>query len=253
MNDTTKPDGLELLRVPFADNQIAYLPKETKPQIEERKAGKNAISCRICHNYHHKNAVHLDYVGHASVTNRLLEADLKWTWEPVAFGDDGLPKFDNLGGLWIRLTVCGVTRLGYGNADPKGAWADVGAREKEVIGDALRNSAMRFGVALDLWSKADLNPPKVADGGADDGPPIDGHPIDVPERQDSPPPPPPPASRGGDPPSYPKKDFDDGFPKWKEAIEKGSKTANDVIAMLSAKGTLNPVQKAKINSVRRAA
>ncbi|HEX7822877.1 MAG TPA: hypothetical protein VF463_19950 [Sphingobium sp.] len=25
------------------------------------------------------------------------------------------------------------------------------AREKEVIGDALRNAAMRFGAALDLW------------------------------------------------------------------------------------------------------
>ncbi len=29
---------------------------------------------------------------------------------------------------------------------------------KECIGDAIRNAAMRFGVALDLWSKADRHP-----------------------------------------------------------------------------------------------
>ena len=28
---------------------------------------------------------------------------------------------------------------------------------KEVIGDALRNAAMRFGAALDLWHKGDLH------------------------------------------------------------------------------------------------
>ena len=60
------------------------------------------------------------------------------------------------GGLWIKLTVCGVTRLGYGNAAGK-SYMDIGAREKEVIGDALRNAAMRFGAALDLWHKGDLH------------------------------------------------------------------------------------------------
>jgi hypothetical protein len=79
----------------------------------------------------------------------------------VAFRD-GLPAFDSTGGLWIRLTVCGVTRLGYGHAAAK-TGIDPGAREKEVIGDALRNAAMRFGAALDLWHKGDLH---VAD---DDG------------------------------------------------------------------------------------
>jgi hypothetical protein len=28
---------------------------------------------------------------------------------------------------------------------------------KEIIGDALRNAAMRFGAALDLWHKGDLH------------------------------------------------------------------------------------------------
>ena len=51
------------------------------------------------------------------------------------------------------LTVCGVTRLGYGHAAPK-SYGDPGMREKEVIGDALRNAAMRFGAALDLCTRA---------------------------------------------------------------------------------------------------
>ena len=31
-----------------------------------------------------------------------------------------------------------------------------GKSAKECIGDAIRNAAMRFGVALDLWAKDDL-------------------------------------------------------------------------------------------------
>jgi hypothetical protein len=47
-----------------------------------------------------------------------------------------------------------VTRLGYGCADGKHRRR---RREKEIIGDALRNAAMRFGAALDLWHKGDLH------------------------------------------------------------------------------------------------
>jgi hypothetical protein len=93
-----------------------------------------------------KAGIQLDYVGHANVTDRLLNVDPTWTWEPVAYDERGLPQYDNAGGLWIRLTVGGVTRLGYGD----------GPDPKQRIGDALRNAAMRFGVALDLWSKDEL-------------------------------------------------------------------------------------------------
>ena len=99
-----------------------------------------------------KGGLKLDYVGHAALTKRLLETDLNWSWEPFAVGEDGLPKLDEAGGLWIRLTVCGITRIGYGDAgNSKGTQA-----VKEAIGDALRNAGMRFGAALDLWHKGDL-------------------------------------------------------------------------------------------------
>lgn len=145
----TEKTGLEKLREPFPDHQISKLPK---PLSRDAKKGK----CHECGGYHGLPAVHIDYVGHASLTNRLLDCDPLWFWEPVAFGPDGLPKLDDNGGMWIKLTVCGVTRYGYGDAQGKTG----GDAMKERIGDALRNAAMRFGAALDLWHKGDLHADK---------------------------------------------------------------------------------------------
>jgi hypothetical protein len=124
--DMTASEGLALLRTPFPANQINYVPK---------------------------GGVKLAFVGHAALTDRLLDADPNWTWEPLSMSDNGLPVMDDMGGMWIRLTVCGVTRLGYGHAGAKTG----GDAIKEVIGDALRNAAMRFGAALDLWHKGELH------------------------------------------------------------------------------------------------
>lgn len=124
-----KPAGLALLRQPFPAHQISYLPK---------------------------SGVKLAYVGHAALTDRLLDADPMWTWEPLSMGESGLPVMDEMGGMWIKLTVCGVTRLGYGHAGTKTG----GDAIKEVIGDALRNAAMRFGAALELWHKGELHQPE---------------------------------------------------------------------------------------------
>lgn len=154
--------GLALLRRPFPSHQVSKLPKPTKVQTDEVKNDfKKGVRCAICGSWHHPAVVHLDYVGHAALTDRLLDADPAWFWEPAALRD-GLPAFDQAGGLWIKLTVCGVSRLGYGHAAAKSG-QDPGAREKEVIGDALRNAAMRFGAALDLWHKGDLHLDDEAD------------------------------------------------------------------------------------------
>ena len=143
---TQKKTGLQLLREPFPPHQISKLPK---PYKRDSPKGK----CAECGGYHGLPAVHLDYVGHAALTDRLLDCDPLWSWEPASFGPDGLPCIDKQGGLWIRLTVCGHSRLGYGHPDGKSG----GDAIKEAIGDALRNAAMRFGAALDLWHKGDLH------------------------------------------------------------------------------------------------
>lgn len=106
-----------------------------------------------CINQLPKGGAMLDYVSHAHVTERLLEVDPMWTWEPFALDTNGLPLMEYDAqqkpvGLWIKLTVCGVTRPGYGTCEARKTEA-----VKELIGDALRNAAMRFGVALDLWKK----------------------------------------------------------------------------------------------------
>lgn len=150
MADEAIKGGLELLRKPFEPNQISKLPKQQSWMTQKKEEYKN---CNVCGGYHHPKAVHLDYVGHAALTDRLLDCDPNWNWEPVAFDANGAPMLDQNGGMWIKLTVCGVSRYGYGHPDGKKG----GDAIKEVIGDALRNAAMRFGAALDLWHKGVLH------------------------------------------------------------------------------------------------
>lgn len=144
------------LRAPFPPEVIGKLPRvfcgQCRDAIKNRRSNcdkHERVRCRECGNTMTAAHLHLDYVGHAAITDRLLAVDPGWVWEPVAFGPDGLPVLDRNGGLWIRLTVAGVTRLGYGDAEGKTGPQAV----KEAIGDALRNGAMRFGVGLDLWHK----------------------------------------------------------------------------------------------------
>ena len=117
--DQMTPEIATALRKPFPKESVGRLPK---------------------------GGAMLDYVGHAAVTDRLLSVDPHWAWEPFALTPEGLPALDKSGNLWIRLTIAGVTRIGVGD----------GKNAKEVVGDAIRNAAMRFGVALDLWAKENL-------------------------------------------------------------------------------------------------
>ena len=148
MTEEERQKGLALLRKPFPEHQIKLLPKPFKKDSPKG-------NCKECGGYHGLPADHLKYVGHAALTDRLLDADPSFNYEPMTL-IDGLPGFDKTGGLWIKLTVCGVTRLGYGHAE-ESEYKEIGSRVKEVIGDALRNAAMRFGAALDLWHKGGLH------------------------------------------------------------------------------------------------
>ena len=147
------PEVAKILREPFPAEVVGKLPRIwCKACSDAAKARRTCdehrkVRCPDCRNNITEAHLHLDYVGHAETTDRFLQADPEWTWEPLAFGADGLPQFDRNGGLWIRLTIAGTSRLGYGAAQGKEGPDAV----KEVIGDALRNSGMRFGVALDLW------------------------------------------------------------------------------------------------------
>lgn len=159
-------DALAKLREPFPDEVVGKLPREGCYQCgQARKQGNRFATCDRheyytrqnpcpeCGGSHGSGAIHLDFVGHADLTDRLLSVDPFWSWEPMGIDEQGLPVVVESGSsskLWIRLTVSGVTRPGVGTADS--GKADT---EKELIGDALRNASMRFGAALGLWSKSD--------------------------------------------------------------------------------------------------
>ena len=99
----------------------------------------------------------VDYVDHAHVTERLNQVIPGWTWEPMARTEQGLPVFDEIGGLWIWLELPDGTKMpGYGEPGQRGHDAIKGA-----ISDALKNAAMRLGVALDLWKGTPVERVKV--------------------------------------------------------------------------------------------
>lgn len=149
--------ALAKMRQPFPDGEVGYrpMPLVKKAEYDLLPKGK----CKICGGYHALDKTgHLSYVGHAAITNRLLDCDPLWELVPLAFDAKGLPQFDESGGLWAKLTVAGVTRLCYGNSEPM-PYSEKGARDKAVIGDTLRNGCMRFGAALELWHKGTLGEP----------------------------------------------------------------------------------------------
>lgn len=142
------------LRAPFTDEQVGKLPKVTCGECSDKRKEcerHQRRTCRTCKAFVSTQHIHVDFVGHAHVTERLLNVDPAWNWEPVAFTSNGLPMLDDKGGLWIRLTIGGITRFGYGD----GAGPDA---VKKAISDAIKNAAMRFGVALDLWKKEAPDP-----------------------------------------------------------------------------------------------
>lgn len=168
--------ALAKLREPVAANEISKLPKGKEDKAKRRK-------CSVCKGFHDPSMFHLDYMGHAAVTDRMLNADPCWSWEPFALAADGSPlmerdKAGNPVGLWIRLTIGGMTRPGYGSVEPGKPEA-----VKELIGDALRNASMRFGLGLELWHKGDLHADddrsSPAASPAPDAPPADQDQLDT--------------------------------------------------------------------------
>lgn len=198
--------GIAKLRETFPQDQIDSMCRPTK---RDNPKG----NCEKCGGYHGLPAIQLYYVGHAALTDRLLEADPFWTWEPVALGADGYPAIDKDGGMWIRLTVCGVTRLGYGDAQGKTG----GDATKERIGDALRNAAMRFGAAIDLWKKGNLPDPTKKE-----------------------------------PPQYTEAQIEKNISAWKKAVESEKATPESIIAKVSSSYRLSPEQVERILALNSA-
>lgn len=149
---TTEKNIWEELRKPFPKGTVGLLPKVTCRDCADKRATcqqHRKAQCPTCKNYVSSAHIHIDFVGHAAVTDRLdtVVGPNDWNWEPMSFTDEGTPRLDRAGNLWIYLTIHGVKKPGVG---------DGSTSAKELIGDAIRNAAMRFGVARDLWTKEEL-------------------------------------------------------------------------------------------------
>ena len=166
---TSTTHDWEGLRADFTDPaDMGLLPrakfKKEDPKGECRGEANARGDGRTCGKYHVLPAVHLDYVGHAAITGRLNAFDPAWE---LAYPQDaaGNPIPVEGGGgeleLWATLTIWGITRPAIGTV-PKNRTD----RGKILIGDCLRNGAMRHGIALDLWKKGqeedDSNEAKAA-------------------------------------------------------------------------------------------
>ena len=97
-----------------------------------------------------KGGIQLDFVGHADITRILIEIDPLWSWTPIGW-ENGRPLIhveNGIATMWGELTLLGHARLGVGSCR-----ADKPDLDKELVSDFLRNAAMRFGIALSLWTK----------------------------------------------------------------------------------------------------
>jgi len=102
----------------------------------------------------------LDFVGHAAVTDRLNAHVPDWSYTVDELFSVGST-------VWIRgtMTIGGISRVEYGDGD----------NPKEAIGNFIRRAAMRFGVAIDLWSRQELEASGEPDTGAELGKAPAGH------------------------------------------------------------------------------
>jgi hypothetical protein len=159
-----------------------------KKKDEQGSGGVDHVmaKCGECGQKVSKAHMHLTYVGHAHMTSRLLEADPEWTWRPardipaevliaaISTCDLAIvqavlsaypPKITELqisnGNvervMWGELIIHDengreIITPGVGDAIGK-SWGPNAV--KEMIGDLVRNAAMRRGGALKLWMKED--------------------------------------------------------------------------------------------------
>lgn len=89
----------------------------------------------------------MEFYNHAYVTADLIRHDPEWSFQVGSLVERG-----SSWELQGSMTVHGVTRacVGY-------ALKSKDEPLKEAISDLIKNGAMRFGIALDLWAKGDID------------------------------------------------------------------------------------------------
>lgn len=179
---------LESLKAPFDESLLEYRPQPTfkdDPGKGDKglcaKGSGYSLDGIHCGKRHARSA-HLTYVGHGGITDRLNSVDPQWDYEYMHVDlppwtqnavtalyqvgtteaitearrlvkAHGIPVSKD-GGYWIKLTLLGITRIGFGDSNNSLPYSSTATDTKIMIGDALRNAAMRFGVGTYLWSNS---------------------------------------------------------------------------------------------------
>lgn len=149
------------LAAPFDAKWIEKLPKVLNRQDQRKgRCSEDSDEGRyvsadgyFCGGWHSR-AVHLDYVGHAGITMRLNKVlgPAGWRLEPVGRTPEGLPVMGSPRGgeFWARLVVT-LNGVETSHEDVAANYNSV----QEAWGDALRRTAMRYGVGTYLWAKSE--------------------------------------------------------------------------------------------------
>jgi hypothetical protein len=128
------------LRREFEPAQVGKLPRITK------KDGVESW-CDTCRQKL-KPHIHIDFVGHANVTDRLNHVAPDWSYTIDHIETVG----GHIAGIQGTMTIGGKSLPESGALDRPGPW---GEELKLAISDFICRGAMRFGVGLDLWIKGE--------------------------------------------------------------------------------------------------
>lgn len=145
-DDTQVVDLVELLDVVTQDRLRAIPVNYAQPA--PHKIGKL-----------NKSGQSLDYQGHAEVTLDLIDIDPEWQihiatdetgcWA-IRYSEDGKEAT-----IFGTMTVLGVTRPWAASVETTMGSTPRRDLYKQLYSDAIKMGAMRFGIATQLWSKAE--------------------------------------------------------------------------------------------------
>src|SRR6476659_1161253 len=97
----------------------------------------------------------IDTINHAVVTDRLNKVAPGWTMgEPRFIEVDGNDGMKHCLAVVNWMQIGSVRRWEIGEVEHPSTYGD---EAKKAMSDWIKRAAMRFGVAIDLWTKEDLS------------------------------------------------------------------------------------------------
>lgn len=131
-------------------------------------------------------------VNIGTVIARISSVDPHWSWRPFALDENGLPAYtcDKDGepvGLWILLTIGGISMPGYGSYPRRNASIRDPGFTATLVSQAIKHAARFFGVGLELRAKGAYLEEEIEHEPEDNGVQVDEADYSEPPLEDEPP------------------------------------------------------------------